>query len=74
VFRAKAGFFWAGCSALCLIWAFFRLPETKGKTFAELDLLYEKGVPARKFRDAKPNIGHLIQNTPTVVPGAVEKR
>ncbi|KAK3686781.1 hypothetical protein LTR37_019460 [Vermiconidia calcicola] len=46
---AKAGFFWAGCTALCLTWAFFRLPETKDATFAELELLYERGVPARKF-------------------------
>lgn len=46
---AKAGFFWAGSTAACLLWAFFRLPESKDATYAELDLLYERGVPARKF-------------------------
>lgn len=46
---AKAGFFWAGCTALCLLWAFFRVPETKGLTYAELDLLFEQGVSARQF-------------------------
>ena len=46
---AKAGFFWAGCTAICLTWAFFRLPESKDATYAELDLLYERKIPARKF-------------------------
>ena len=46
---AKAGFFWAGSIALCLIWVFFRLPEPRGRTYAELDLLFEQRVSARKF-------------------------
>ena len=27
------------------------LPETKGRTFEELDILFERKVPARKFKD-----------------------
>ncbi|CAJ2501383.1 Uu.00g042360.m01.CDS01 [Anthostomella pinea] len=50
--KGKAGFFWAGLALLCLIWTFFRLPEPKGRTYAELDLLFEQKVSARKFRDA----------------------
>lgn len=50
--KAKAGFFWAGTTALCLIWAYFRLPEAKGRTYGELDILFEQGVPARRFRQA----------------------
>ena len=57
---AKAAFFWAGCSALCLAWAFFRLPETKDFTFAELDLLYERGVPARKFASERAAISEQM--------------
>jgi SP family general alpha glucoside:H+ symporter-like MFS transporter len=30
-------------------WSFFRLPEAKGRTYEELDLLFQKKVPARKF-------------------------
>lgn len=26
------------------------MPEPRGRTFAELDLLFERGVPARKFK------------------------
>lgn len=49
--KAKAGFFYAGLCALCLVWTFFRLPEPKGRTYAELDILFKQGVPARKFRE-----------------------
>ena len=48
--RGKAGFFWAGTCALCLLWAYFRLPEPKGRTYAELDVLFERRVSARKFK------------------------
>ncbi len=43
------GFFWAGMTALCFVWAYFRLPETKGLTYAELDELFQAKVPARQF-------------------------
>lgn len=46
---AKTGFFWAGSCMLCAIWTYFRLPEPKGRTYLELDLLFEQGVSARKF-------------------------
>ncbi|KAI1438432.1 putative MFS alpha-glucoside transporter [Xylaria sp. CBS 124048] len=44
-----AGLFWAGSCFLCLIYTYFRVPEPAGRTFAELDLLFERGVSARKF-------------------------
>lgn len=57
---AKAGFFWAGCTALCLLWAFFRLPESKNFTYAELDLLYERKVPARKFKQERQAVSEQM--------------
>ncbi|KAG6037552.1 hypothetical protein E4U41_004923 [Claviceps citrina] len=47
---AKAGFFWAGTCLLCTAWTFFRLPEPKGRTYAELDILFENKVSARNFK------------------------
>ncbi|KAM0719611.1 hypothetical protein Q7P37_003741 [Cladosporium fusiforme] len=44
-----AGFFWAGICFCCIIYTYFRLPEPRGRTFAELDLLFERRVSARKF-------------------------
>ncbi len=32
------------------MWTYFRLPEPKGLTYAELDVLFENKVSARKFR------------------------
>ena len=48
--KGKSGFFWAGLCFLCLVWTYFRLPEPKGRTYGELDILFEKGVSARKFK------------------------
>ncbi len=52
---AKTGFFWAGLNSICFIYAYFRLPEPKGRSFAELDLLFEKKIPARKFAETEVN-------------------
>ncbi len=65
--KGRAAFFWVsillpiqttvlnahqfGSSLLTLIWAYFRLPETKGRSFRELDILFERGVSARKFKE-----------------------
>lgn len=48
---AKTGLFWAAFCLIFLVWAWFRLPEPKGRTFAELDILFERRVPARKFAE-----------------------
>ncbi|KAK9334279.1 general substrate transporter [Lipomyces starkeyi] len=48
--KGKAAFFWAGMNAILIVWIFFRLPESKGLAFSELDVLFERQVCARKFR------------------------
>jgi len=45
----RAGFFWAAACFLLLVWTYFRLPEPKGRTYGELDILFEREVSARKF-------------------------
>ncbi|KAK5046820.1 hypothetical protein LTR84_007174 [Exophiala bonariae] len=47
--RGKACFFCAFLNFLCFVYCFFRLPETRGLNFHELDILFEKGAAARKF-------------------------
>ena len=47
----KTGFFWGVSSLLGIVMTYFFLPETKDRTVAELDLLFEKRVPARKFAE-----------------------
>jgi SP family general alpha glucoside:H+ symporter-like MFS transporter len=59
------GFFYAGLTALLIIFMWFMLPETKDRTFAELGMLFENKVPARRF--AKTNVdqfsGHSMAIT-----------
>jgi MFS transporter, SP family, general alpha glucoside:H+ symporter len=45
----RAAFFWAGTSLVAMTWIFFRLPEPKGRTYSELEILFERRTPARQF-------------------------
>ena len=47
--RGKACFSCAVLNALCFLYCYFRLPETRGLSFHELDILFEKRADARKF-------------------------
>ncbi|GJC78594.1 maltose permease MAL31 [Colletotrichum liriopes] len=45
----KAGFLYFGLCCIWAVWIFFFLPETMNRSFAELDYLFQKKVPARQF-------------------------
>lgn len=63
--KAKTGLFWAGFAIASAIWCWFELPETKNRTFAELDLLFENHVSARKFKTTEVavfDVGHMMEN------------
>jgi len=45
----KIGFVFGMTGALCTAWCWFCLPESKGRTFEELDVLFERGVGSRHF-------------------------
>lgn len=49
-------FFWAGICFFCVIYTYFRIPETRNRSFAELDLLFAHKVSARKFSAADPDV------------------
>lgn len=65
----KLGFLFAGLTLLCLVYCFFCLPETKGRTFEELDILFERKVPSRKFK--KYQIDMAIERQSTTSTSAV---
>lgn len=48
--KGKTAFFWGGSCLLCFVWGYFRLPECKGRTYEELDILFDKRVPSRQFK------------------------
>ena len=49
--KGKTGFFWFAWAFVTLIWAFFRMPETKGRSFEELDLMFAGKVPTKAFKN-----------------------
>ncbi|GMM35181.1 hypothetical protein DASC09_025060 [Saccharomycopsis crataegensis] len=49
--RGKTGFIFAAFSTLCVVWAYFRLPETADRSFEELDIMFHRGVATRKFKN-----------------------
>ena len=49
--KGYTGFIWGSTAFIVFTWAFFRLPETMGRTFEELDILFAKKVSARKFKE-----------------------
>ncbi|ERS95708.1 MFS transporter, SP family, general alpha glucoside:H+ symporter [Sporothrix schenckii 1099-18] len=51
--KGKSGFLAAGFALLILVWSYFRLPECKGRTYEELDVLFAKNLRARDFASYK---------------------
>lgn len=60
--RGYTGFVWGGTAALLFVWAWFRMPETKDRTFEELDVLFAEKTPARKFKKTQVNAFDHGQN------------
>ncbi|KAL6906569.1 sugar transporter domain-containing protein [Trichoderma evansii] len=52
------GFFWGGICFCCIIYTYFRIPEPRGRTFAEIDVLFEKKISARNFASTKVDVFH----------------
>ncbi|RFU23972.1 hypothetical protein B7463_g12368, partial [Scytalidium lignicola] len=47
--NGKVGFIFGGMSLMATLWAFFYIPELKGRTFDEIDYMYAHGVKPRKM-------------------------
>ncbi|KAF5661200.1 mfs sp general alpha glucoside:h+ symporter [Fusarium heterosporum] len=46
----KCGYVWAGTGAFCLACAYIWLPEMKNRSYREIDILFKRKVPARKWK------------------------
>jgi SP family general alpha glucoside:H+ symporter-like MFS transporter len=49
----KAGYVFFPINIALAVYLWWRLPETIGRTFAEIDILFQAKVPARRFRSTK---------------------
>lgn len=45
-----------GICFCCILYTYFRVPEPTGRSFAELDMLFQKGISARKFHSTEVDV------------------
>lgn len=50
---AKVTFIFGGLSLLCCVYLWVYQPETAGRTYKELDELFARMIPGRKFKSTK---------------------
>ncbi|KAJ5633532.1 hypothetical protein N7528_001374 [Penicillium herquei] len=65
---AKTGLFWAGTGVICCVWTYFRLPEPNGRTYGELNILFEQGVSARNFKSTHVEV---VATNDLIIDGVV---
>lgn len=47
--HSKVGFIYGSMAVCTLLFTFFLVPECKGKSLEEIDLMFQEGVPLRRF-------------------------
>jgi len=58
--KGKTAFFWGTTALLTTVWGFFRLPETKDRTFEEMDIMFQRRIASRQFASYDFN-GEIIE-------------
>lgn len=46
----RCGYVWGATGFVCFLAAFFYLPEMKGRSYREIDILFKRKVPARQWK------------------------
>jgi SP family general alpha glucoside:H+ symporter-like MFS transporter len=44
------GYIWGGTALTCWVIAWFTLPELKGRSYREVDIMFHRKIPARMFK------------------------
>jgi SP family general alpha glucoside:H+ symporter-like MFS transporter len=52
----KSGYVWAGTAFICTAMAWLWVPEMKDRSFREIDILFRRRVPARKWKQTVVDI------------------
>ena len=52
----KSGYVWAGTAFICTVMAWIWIPEMKHRSFREIDILFQRHVPARKWPETVVDI------------------
>ncbi|KAJ6518515.1 trehalose transport-related protein [Mycena vulgaris] len=69
----KSGLFWFGSATLSATYCWFRLPETMGRSYGELDVLFQNKVAAWRFKNSKVDQFGLSDPAASPIPPAYEK-
>ncbi|KAF2763983.1 general substrate transporter [Teratosphaeria nubilosa] len=46
----KCGYVWAATALVCLVVAWWGLPEMKGRSYREIDIMFKRRIPAREWK------------------------
>ncbi|KAK5676317.1 hypothetical protein LTS10_011129 [Elasticomyces elasticus] len=52
----KCGYVWGATGLLCLITAYFQLPEMKNRSYREIDIMFKRRIPARKWKNTEIDV------------------
>ncbi|KAK0644449.1 alpha glucoside transporter [Cercophora newfieldiana] len=52
----RCGYVWGATGFVCFLAAYFYLPEMKGRSYREIDILFKRKVPARKWKETVVDI------------------
>ena len=54
--RGKCGYVWGGTAFLCLVIAWWGLPEMKGRSYREIDIMFKRRIPARQWKKTEIDV------------------
>ncbi|KAI8632201.1 alpha-glucosides permease MPH2/3 [Xylariaceae sp. FL1651] len=52
----RCGYVWGGTGLFCFVVAYFYLPEMKHRSYREIDILFKRRVPARKWKETTVDV------------------
>jgi len=52
----KCGYVWGATGLICLVIAYFGLPEMKNRSYREIDIMFKRHIPARDWKKTEIDV------------------